>query len=290
MLPQLIAALDAAQTVYLITLVDRGTTTLKNGSKLLITDTTISGTLGDTTLDAAVVNARSFWLAAIKEAKTDNLTLWSDQLRSIHRPLLNSPALSDAALNTEYQEVSTLPLPRVRLALEIILPPPQLLICGAGHIGRALAQLALILGFSVTVIDDRREFACREFFPDPAITLQVMDFPTAIAQTVITSQTAVVIVTRGHRHDEDCLRMLLAQPAGYIGMIGSRRRIQVVTEKLIAEGFSSAVLSRIYAPIGLDIKARTPQEIALAILAEIVWARNLTTDQIDCRPLSRYRR
>ena len=98
---------------------------------------------------------------------------------------------------------------------------------------------------------------------------------------------AIVIVTRGHKHDEDCLRLLLDSPSNYIGMIGSRRRVTVVKERLQNEGFSEAQLSKLYAPIGLDIGAKTPEEIALTILAEIVLVRNRGRDVLDSNPLSR---
>jgi xanthine dehydrogenase accessory factor len=178
----------------------------------------------------------------------------------------------------------------VRILVEVLRPQPYLLICGAGHIARALATMGLILGFRPLVIDDRAEFAHRDYFPDARVQLHAQAFTQTLSELKVGHNTAVVIVTRGHKHDEDCLRMLLSSPAHYIGMIGSRRRVAVVKEKLTAEGFSAAQLARIYAPIGLDIAARTPEEIALTILAEIVLVRNRGEKVRDCCPLSRQQR
>jgi xanthine dehydrogenase accessory factor len=118
------------------------------------------------------------------------------------------------------------------------------------------------------------------------VELHALPFEQAIARIKVTENMAVVIVTRGHKHDEDCLRLLLNTPAQYIGMIGSRRRVAVVFEKLESEGFTGEQIDRIYAPIGLDIGARTPEEIALAILSEIILIRNRGKEKDDSGPLS----
>jgi xanthine dehydrogenase accessory factor len=161
----------------------------------------------------------------------------------------------------------------VRLLFEISRPPLELIICGGGHVGQAVARVARFLGFNVTVVDDRADFASREKFPAPEIRLIAGDFIEGLRSLKITPATHLVIVTRGHRHDEICLREVIDKPARYLGMIGSRRRTTTIREHLRREGVAAELLHRVHAPIGLDIGAQTPEEIALAVLAEIVLVR-----------------
>ena len=166
-----------------------------------------------------------------------------------------------------------LPIGDLRLLFEISRPPLELIICGGGHVGQAVAVAGRFLGFTVTVIDDRAEFASRDKFPDEQICLIADDFVVALQSLQITPASHIVIVTRGHRHDEICLQEVIAKPARYIGMIGSRRRTTTIRERLKREGIAPELLRRVHAPIGLDIGALTPEEIAVAILAEIVLTR-----------------
>ncbi|MFY9558165.1 MAG: XdhC family protein [Blastocatellia bacterium] len=159
---------------------------------------------------------------------------------------------------------------RVTLAVEVVKPKLALVIFGAGHVGQAVAILGALTGYDVTVIDDREEFASRKRFPDGRIELLSGDYATAIGELAITPSTAVVIVTRGHQYDELCLKNLINSSANYIGMIGSRRRVLSVFKKLASEGLSDERLKRVHAPIGLRIGAKSPQEIAISILAEII--------------------
>jgi xanthine dehydrogenase accessory factor len=160
-----------------------------------------------------------------------------------------------------------------RLLFEISRPPLELVICGGGHVGQAVAVAGRFLGFNVTVIDDRADFASRDKFPDPDIRLVAGDFIDALRSLKLTPATHLVIVTRGHRHDEICLSEVIDKPARYIGMIGSRRRTTTIREHMRREGVPAELLRRVHAPIGLDIGAQTPEEIALAILAEITLVR-----------------
>ncbi|HLN65124.1 MAG TPA: XdhC family protein, partial [Symbiobacteriaceae bacterium] len=160
----------------------------------------------------------------------------------------------------------------VRVYLEPFLPPPDLLVVGAGHVGQAVANLGKHLGFRVTVVDDRPAWANRERFPS-ADTVVCDDFVYAVRRLEPGARHYVVLVTRGHQHDADCLRELLVRPVAYLGMIGSRTRIGHVFAMLAAEGVRGALLERVHAPIGLDIGARTPTEIAVAVAAELVLAR-----------------
>jgi xanthine dehydrogenase accessory factor len=156
-----------------------------------------------------------------------------------------------------------------RLLLEAVLPPPRLLVMGAGHISVPLARMGKMMGFSVAVLDDRPSFANRERFPEAEVVLAA-DFSEGIKRLDIDRSSYVVLVTRGHRHDVDCLRELAGSDLAYLGMIGSRRRVRAVFDLLTEEGVPRERLERVHAPIGLDIGARTPEEIALSIMAEVV--------------------
>lgn len=151
-------------------------------------------------------------------------------------------------------------------------PPPQpleLLILGGGHISLPLSKMAKIAGFKVTVIDDRPSFANKNRFEN-ADQVICDDFAQAIRRININRNTSVVIVTRGHRHDKICLREIVGHPALYIGMIGSKRRVKALISELVEDGIDRDLLSLIHAPIGLDIGAETPEEIAVSILAEVI--------------------
>lgn len=190
-------------------------------------------------------------------------------------PIYDASAVEHSLLliADERQEIVTQTLGETRLLFEIARPPLQLIVCGGGHVGLAVAQAGVFLGFRVTVIDDRAEFVSRERFPDERINLIVDDFVVALQSLKITPASHLVIVTRGHKHDEICLQEVIDKPARYIGMIGSRRRTTTIRAHLKREGISEELLRGVYAPIGLDIGAQTPEEIAVAILAEIVMIR-----------------
>ncbi|CAN5328742.1 XdhC/CoxI family protein [soil metagenome] len=191
---------------------------------------------------------------------------------------LDEPALTAAAarvLSTApaFPGCRSIPGTGIELYSERVEPPPELVIVGAGHIAQPLARLGRLLDFRVTVLDDRPDFARRERFPD-AHRVVVVDFDDPFAGIPITPRSHVVLVTRGHRYDYDCARALArmgVEPA-YLGMIGSRRRVRAAFEQLAREGFSAEWLSRVHAPLGLDIGAETPAEIAVAIAAEIILA------------------
>ena len=164
--------------------------------------------------------------------------------------------------------------------LELYAPPPELVIVGAGHIARPLCRVGAMLGFRVTVLDDRPEFATRERFPE-ADRLIRADFADPLRDVTLGTGTHLVLVTRGHKYDYEVLRDVLGRPVlpAYIGMIGSRRRTRAALEQLAREGVAREQLLRIHAPIGLDIGAETPEEIAVAIAAEVVRLRRGGTGQ-----------
>jgi len=154
-------------------------------------------------------------------------------------------------------------------------------ILGGGHISRPLAAMLALVGHEVTVVDDRPDFADRRHFPQ-GTEVVCRSFRAFLDTFTPDAATAVVIVTRGHRHDLECLRALLGQPAAYIGMIGSRRKVAAIFNLLRDEGADRRLLERVRAPIGLDIGAEGPAEIALSVAAEIVAALR----GADARPLS----
>lgn len=159
-----------------------------------------------------------------------------------------------------------------RFFLEPRIARPELLVVGAGHIALPLAEMARVAGFSVTVYDDRPEYAEASRF-DPSIAVECGAFERVFDERSPGPHSSLVLVTRGHRHDQECLRRAVGLPFGYVGMIGSWRRTRAVIEELKQEGLDGAWLDRVFAPIGLDIGARNPQEIAVSILAEIIALR-----------------
>jgi len=156
--------------------------------------------------------------------------------------------------------------------VEPLLPLPTLLIIGAGHIAVPLAKIAKQAGFRVVVQDDRPEFASKERFPEAALLL-ALPITSALDTLPQAHQLYIALVTRGIQHDLEALRILLQQPAQYIGMIGSEKRVRTVYQKLEQEGILPNILQSIHAPIGLDIGALTPEEIAISICAELIKVR-----------------
>lgn len=165
------------------------------------------------------------------------------------------------------------------LFLEPIFPLPQLVIAGAGHIGQVVAHLGSLLNFEVTVIDDRPEFANKEKLPD-ADHIIVEEIGKAIQNFPLSSDSYLVIVTRGHHHDAVALRHCINSDAAYIGMIGSIRKIKLMRKKFLEEGWAtSRQFDDIYAPIGIDINSKTVEEIAVSITAQLVLVRNQIQDK-----------
>jgi xanthine dehydrogenase accessory factor len=161
---------------------------------------------------------------------------------------------------------------QVSIFFDLALPRPTLVVVGAGHVAVPIAQVGRMMDFEVVVVDDRPSFANPERFPD-ADRIIVEDFSTALDGIPITPSTFVVLVTRAHTHDVHALRKIVRKPAGYIGMIGSRRRVYAVFKLLRDEGVPVEELLRVHAPIGLDINTETPGEIAVSVGAEILKAR-----------------
>ena len=176
----------------------------------------------------------------------------------------------------ELTAIVPLPSGEAELFIEPLLPRPHLIIAGAGHIGAALAHLASLLEFEVTVVDDRPSFANRERLPE-VDNILVGDIAQTVASQPMDKDTYIVIVTRGHRHDAETLRAVAhrVDEVAYIGMIGSRRKIKLIYDELIAQGIATPEqLTKIHSPIGIDIGGESVWEIVVSIAAELVWVRN----------------
>lgn len=158
-----------------------------------------------------------------------------------------------------------------RVFFDILSPENRLLVCGAGHIAVPLVRFALDLGFRVTVIDDRDDFANPDRFPDSDIITE--EFSIALHDFPMNTSTYVVVITRGHEHDKDCLLEVLKNDTAYVGLIGSRRRVRFVLEMLEQMGIPKRRLKEVFTPIGIPVGAETPEEIALCIAAELVCVR-----------------
>jgi xanthine dehydrogenase accessory factor len=227
-------------------------------------------TRGPAAVGATVVQS------AGRPAVGERLMIWSDR----HLGWLDDRALEQAVIAAAREvlgggrpgvvEIA----PGCSVYLEVHRPPPSLVIVGAGHIARPLCRVGAMLGFRVVVLDDRPEFATRERFPEADAVLRA-DFGDPFRGVPVDGQTHLVLVTRGHKYDFEALRDLLArdQIPAYIGMVGSRRRVRAALEQLSREGLPAERLRAVHAPIGLDLGAETPEEIAIAIAAELVLLR-----------------
>ena len=158
------------------------------------------------------------------------------------------------------------------LFVEGFTTPPTLVIMGGGHIGKATSTLAATLGFRIYVVDDRPEFANAERFPEAAGTV-IAPSGEGLAQVPINANTYVVVATRGHRQDDYALEAAIQTPATYVGLLGSKRKTLLIYRHLLEKGYSPDVLRAVRSPMGLDIGALTPEEIAVSIMSEIIMVR-----------------
>ena len=161
---------------------------------------------------------------------------------------------------------------RIDIFVEPVVSTPVLYVFGGGHVSRQIVPLAAGVGFQVVVTDDREDFADPARFPD-AEHVKCAPFDRVMETLSVDESSYLVIVTRGHMHDKTVLAQALRTPARYIGMIGSDRKRKVIYERLLEEGFSREDLSRVHSPIGLEIGAETPEEIAVSIVAELIRVR-----------------
>ncbi len=221
----------------------------KTAKMLVRDDGSIVGTIGGGCVEAEV------WQAARE-------VMESERPRTLTFDLNNDPKYDTGLVCGGTLEIF----------IEPILPPAELFIFGAGHVGTSLGRVAQMAGFDVTIIDDRETFANRERFPE-AQQVIAEDFDKAVTQLSPGESSYIVIVTRGHRDDMRVLRWAVQTPARYVGMIGSKRKTMTIFKELQQEGLCAQLFDRVHAPIGLDIGAITPAEIAIAIVAEMIAKR-----------------
>ncbi len=227
----------------------RGSSPQKQGAKMLVRDDgSILGTLGGGCLESDVRQAA---LMAIKDGNPMTLPF---ELTEREGGLVCGGT--------------------VLVYIEPVLLEPHLVILGAGHVGKALTKLARFSGYRVTVVDDRQEYANRENIPD-ATDLAVRDFEKAFDEMDIEQQTFIVVATRGHNHDLDAVKAALRTRADYVGLLGSRRKKGLLCNALRESGFSKTDIDRVIIPVGLDIGSRTPEEISVSIMAQIIERRNV---------------
>jgi xanthine dehydrogenase accessory factor len=251
-LPAAAAALERGEPAALVTIVrSAGSTPQRTGAKMLVfADGRTVGTIGGGCYENdALGKARE----AIATGK---------------------PALVKYDLNDDFvQESGLICGGQMEVYIDPIAPSPALYVVGAGHVGWNLARMAADAGFRIHVLDDREKFANVERFPF-AETIEVDDIGAWLHKADLPSSAYVVVVTRGHTHDFEAIRALAARDLRYLGLIGSRAKVARIFEALETEGMPLECLQRVHAPIGLDIGAITPAEIAVSILAELIAIRH----------------
>src|SRR5262245_31751521 len=241
-IPQL---LDAGKMAVLVTVLEPAEFV---GAKLLVDEQSLTvGSLGSLALDAFATQHASNFLKSREDIKA----------------VLGE----DLAPQTEFDKTLFL--------FERLQAEARLVICGAGHVGAALATFASMSGYRVTLIDDRKEFLEPERFLSENIELTLAsDWTQAVQRAIGKGKgVAVAVVTRGHNEDEQCMRAAIKTDPDYLGLIGSKRRTSIVINRLREAGATEEQVKTIHAPIGLDIGAVTPEEVAIAILAEVICVR-----------------
>lgn len=253
---EIASAVDRGEALALVTVVRvAGAAPCGAGTKLVVRpDGRLAGTLGAASADA---RAREDALRTLEHGVPEAFTYHLDPAQG------ESVGSCGATLE---------------VFVEPLRPEPRLLTAGSGYVAQSLARLAAPLGWRVTLLDDRSEFLRAATLPD-GVEVSVGAMTELLPAAHPDTQTAIVIVTRGHQADRDVLRASLATGAGYIGMIGSPSKVRQIFRALLREGVKRETLARVHAPIGLDIGARTPDEIALSIAAELTLWRHGGTGQ-----------
>lgn len=299
LLNEIVCRADAGESLAVCTVVrTRGSTPQKAGAVLVVLrDGRTLGTIGGGCVEAEVRTQALRLLAEAADVsnppggqllafRLDGDYGWDDGLvcgggMEVAVEILTSP---DAAAQLRQARDQLAARGSARLVITVaddagqltrferdIEPAPELVIAGAGHVGAALAAVARQMDFHVTVIDDRADMASAERFP--GATRIVGPIEAELSRFPVHPHTYIVIVTRGHRHDARALAAIVNSPARYVGLIGSKRKVLSIFEDLKAEGVPRDVLARVHAPIGLDLGAITPGEIAVSIAAELVAVR-----------------
>ncbi|MDY6864123.1 MAG: XdhC/CoxI family protein [Thermodesulfobacteriota bacterium] len=240
---------EKGENAVLATIISvKGSTPREEGSKMLIkSDGTISGSIGGGSLEGQVITKA---VRIIKEGGNPGVLKFD---------LTGVDAAKEGMICGGTMEVF----------LEPIMSAPNLYIFGGGHISLTLAKMAKMVGFRITVIDDRDSFANKDRFPE-ADEIYAKDFKVILTEIKPKKPYYIVIVTRGHIHDEIVLEWAVKKEPAYIGMIGSRSKNHTVFSHLEEKGIGKDRLSFVHAPIGIDIKAQTPEEISVSILAELI--------------------
>jgi xanthine dehydrogenase accessory factor len=256
-------ALQRGEEVALVTIVkSTGSTPQRVGAKMLVYgDGRTVGTIG-----GGCYENEAFWKAqAIKARK---------------------PVTMKFELNDDFaQETGLVCGGQMEVFVEPVEPSPELYVFGAGHVGYFVAKMAHEVAFKVHVVDDREKFASTERFGE-GIDVVVDHIPTWLDAHQLPATSYAVIVTRGHTHDLDAMRALAKQPLRYLGLIGSKAKVKRIFDALIEEGMPADRLKGIHAPIGLDIGAITPQEIAVSILAELIAVKHGRVTDPNAAPVS----
>ncbi len=243
-------ALRAGERVALATVVQvEGSTPRSAGAQMLVWETGRTlGTVGGGSLEAHVIDGARAALAGG---------------RSI---------LQEYSLRAGEEQAVGVCGGRAQVFIHVLQPAAPVLVVGAGHVAQPLAQAASLAGFRVLVVDDRPDLLTRDRFP--TAETQAVSFLDLRAQVALGDQWSVIVVTRSHEHDEEVLRQMLELPLAYLGVTGSRTKVRRMFGRLREQGYSAEQLARVHAPIGLDIGAETPAEIAISIVAELIQARH----------------
>jgi xanthine dehydrogenase accessory factor len=248
---ELVRLRNLGQKCALATIVEvRGSIPSYESAKILVReDGSMIGTIGGGCVEAEVWNAAR---EVIESEKPKHLTFNLGQDAAYDNGLICGGQLN--------------------VFVEPVLPVPHAFIFGAGHISKSLSKAASMAGFATVVVDNREAFANRERFPE-AQGVHAAEYEEIFPTLAINETSYIIIVTRGHRDDMRVLKMATATPARYIAMIGSKRKVLNVVRELEKEGFPRAAFERIFAPMGLDIGAISPEEIAISVAAEMIAVR-----------------
>lgn len=251
-LKEALSRMEKGETIAIVTVVEtKGSSPRKTGAKMLVSnDGLTSGTIGGGITEAKVIEEAK---QALKEGKGMFLT---------YHLTKEQAALEEGAICGG----------EMKIFIDILQPKEEVLIFGAGHIAVCVSKLAKMVGFKVTIVDDRKEFANQDRFPE-ADKIIVKETKEALTYFNINPSTYIIVLTRGHLKDEEVLTSVIRSGAAYIGMIGSRKKNTTIFQRLAKKGISQEELKKVHAPIGIDIGAQTPEEIAVSIIAQIIQYR-----------------
>ena len=228
--------------------------------------------------DGAIKDKRAF--ATIEETNkwiNGMLEKWSKDIRHSTNPLPHLESNQVHLDKLHQNEIQRIKLPAGEIFVEPVQSNPSLYIFGGGHIAKSLCNFAAECGFDVVVIDDREQYANSTRFPRASQTLAI-NFLSAFDHISVKSSSYIVIVTRGHQYDGEILERSLQTSARYIGMIGSKRKVETIYERFLKHGVPIERLKRVHAPIGIELGAVTPEEIAISIMAQLIRIRRVVND------------